>query len=51
MNTDNDENIEIEQELNDPEIRAALVKSKREIEQGDTGTEEDIFKILRRADK
>jgi len=40
--------LEIGAELNDPEINEALIQSEKEFELGEVGTEEDIFKILRR---
>jgi PHD/YefM family antitoxin component YafN of YafNO toxin-antitoxin module len=39
--------LEIEAELNDPEINKALARSEKDFELGEIGTEEDIFKILR----
>ena len=39
--------LEIGAELNDPEINEALIQSEKELELGEVGTEEDIFKILR----
>lgn len=39
--------LEIGAELNDPEIKKALIQSEKEFELGEVGTEEDIFKILR----
>jgi prevent-host-death family protein len=39
--------LEIEAELNDPEINKDLIQSKKEFVIGEVGTEEDIFKILR----
>ena len=38
--------LEIGAELNNPEIKKALIQSEKEFELGKTGTEEDIFKIL-----
>lgn len=51
MNKTNDDNQEIERELTDPEIIAALFKSKRETEKGEIGTEDDVFRILRETSK
>ena len=39
--------LEIGAELNDPEIKEALIQSEKEFKLGEVGTEEDIFKILR----
>lgn len=39
--------LEITAEAADPEIKKALIQSKKETELGEIGTEEDIFKILR----
>ena len=47
MNKNQNDDLEIETESNDPEIKKALIQSKKEIERGEVGTEEDIFKILR----
>lgn len=38
--------LEIEAELNDPEINKALMQSEEEFKIGEVGTEEDIFRIL-----
>ena len=38
--------LEIEIELNDPEINKALMQSEEEFKIGEVGTEEDIFRIL-----
>ena len=38
--------MEITAEAADPEIKKALIQSKKEAELGEVGTEEDIFKIL-----
>ena len=40
--------LEIGAELNDPEIKKALIQSEKEFALGEVGTEEDIFKILRK---
>lgn len=39
--------LEITAEAADPEIKKALIQSKKEAELGEIGNEEDIFKILR----
>lgn len=44
---DYSEMLEITAEAADPEINKAIMQSKRQIELGEVGTEEDIFKILR----
>jgi len=39
--------LEIGTELNDPRTSKALIKSEKEFELGEIGTEDDIFRILR----
>ena len=39
--------LEITAEASDQDLQKALIKSKKEIELGEVGTEEDILKILR----
>ena len=39
--------VDIDAEVTDSELQAALKESKKQHELGEVGTEEDIFKLLR----
>ena len=41
------DNLEIEMEAHDTDIKKALIDSEKQFERGDVGTEADILKILR----